>query len=144
MASKVSFHPEEPSLGRIRALSITPPHSPVSIKRCISRVEKNPALTWHTDLLADTSCDTPLKDDHMSILCTDAPGRSPNEPMAIVLRPSLPDGKYIIKNRAGDVYWYAGQKPLKTVYFFPTTVAYCKTDNGMQVNNHSTYNYSSI
>ena len=42
--SKVANDPEEPSIGRIRADSITPPHSPTSIKLCISRVEKNQNL----------------------------------------------------------------------------------------------------
>src|SRR5882762_10986390 len=103
MPSKVAFDAEEPSLGRIRADSIAPPHSPTSIKRHISRVERNPALA-HADLFADTSCDIPLKKGHISILRTDGPGLSPNEPMAIVqvespsIAPSIPDGKYIIKN----------------------------------------------
>jgi hypothetical protein len=65
--SKVAFDPEEPSLGRIRADSVAPPHSPTSIKRCISRVEKTPALVA-SDLFADSSCDTPLKEGHISIL----------------------------------------------------------------------------
>ena len=82
--SKVAIDPEEPSIGRIRADSVAPPHSPISIKRCISRVERNPALAWHADLFADTSCDTPLKEGHISILRTDGPGLSPNDPMAIV------------------------------------------------------------
>ena len=78
--SKVAIDTEEPSIGRIRADSIAPPHSPISIKRFISRVEKNAALAWawHTDLLADASCDTPLKDGHISFLDTDGPGWSPN------------------------------------------------------------------
>ena len=94
MASKVAIDPEEPSLGRIQGDSIAPPHTPTSIKLCISRVERNPAL-WHADLFADTTCDTPLKHGHISILHTDGPGLSPNEPMAIVQvkNPSIPDGR---------------------------------------------------
>ena len=82
MPSKVAIDPEEPSLGRIRADSVAPPHSPASIKRCISRVEKTPALAL-ADLFADISCNTPLKEGHISFLLTDYPGVSPNEPMAI-------------------------------------------------------------
>ena len=81
--SKVAIDAEEPSLGHIRADCVAPPHSPTSIKRCISRVERNPALV-NFDLFADTSCDTPLAERHISILCTDGPGQSPNKPMAIV------------------------------------------------------------
>ena len=129
MPSKVAIDTDEPSLGRIRADSVAPPHTPASIKRCISRVEKNPALA-HANLYADTSCDTPLEEGHISILRTDGPGLSPNEPMAIVqlefgspgTEASFPDGRYIIKNRAADIFWNAGSNPINTVYFSTSTV----------------------
>ena len=96
MPSKVAIDPEEPSLGRIRADSVAPPHSPASIKRCISRVERTPALA-HANVFADISCDTPLKEGHISILHTDGPGLSPNKPMAIVQveSPLIQDGTYV-------------------------------------------------
>jgi hypothetical protein len=130
MPSKVAFDPEEPCLGRIRADSVAPPHSPASIKRCISRVEKTPALA-HADIFADRSCDTPLKQGHISILFTDGPGLSPNKPMAIVQMPivrvessiGVPDGRYIIKNRAVNIYWNAEYNPIRTVHFWSTTMA---------------------
>ena len=127
MPSKVTFDPEEPSLGRIRADSVAPPHSPASIKRCISRVEKNSALA-HADLFADVLCDAPLKEGHISIFHTDSPGLSPNEPMAIVQMPimiespSIPDGTYVIKNRAADIYWNTGNRPYTRVHFWATTM----------------------
>ena len=125
--SKVAIDTEEPSIGRIRADSIAPPHSPISIKRFISRVERNPALAWHADLFADTSCDTPLEEGHISILHTDGPGLSSNEPMAIVqVDPSIPDGRYVIKNRAANIYWNAWSKPIKTVHFIANTMKYAK------------------
>jgi hypothetical protein len=115
---------EEPSLGHIRVDSVAPPHSPASIKRCISRVEKAPALA-HADLYTDISCDTPLKEGYISILSTDGPGLSPDEPMAIVQMPvvqvesaSIPDGRYIIKSRAGDIYWTADHKPMTAVCYW--------------------------
>ena len=137
MPSKVAIDPEVTSLGRIRADSVAPPHSPTSIKRCISRVEGKPALAWHADLFTDTSCDTPLKEGHISI--HRSPCLSPNEPMAIVLRPTIPDGKYLIKNRAQEIYWNAGNNPLKTVYFYLTTKEFAKSADSvyLQVNNHS-------
>ena len=139
--SKVAIDPEEPSLGRIRVDSVAPPQSLTSIKRCISRVEGNPAL-FHADLFADTSCDMPLKEGHISTLRTDGPGLSPNEPMAIVQvenpskvqNPSIPDGKYVIKNRAKDIYWNANYNG--DVYFYLTTMEYVKKHNYMQVSNH--------
>ena len=144
MPSKVAVDPEEPSLGRIRADSVAPPHSPASIKRCISRVEKTPALA-RADLFADISCDTPLEEGYISILRTDGsgPGLSPNEPMAIVQMhiesPSIPDGMYLIKNRAANLYWNAGYNPIQTVYFSPTTTEQAKNSNFIwaQVNDHS-------
>ena len=142
--SKVALNPEEPSLGRIRADYVAPPHSPASIKRCISRVEGKPALAWpeHADLFTDTSCDTPLKGCHISILPNDGPGLNPDEPMAIV-KNLFPDGKYIIKNRAAtDIYWCAGTAavvnyPIKTVYFYGSTMEEAKKYNYYQVNNQS-------
>ena len=104
--SKVAFDPEQPSLGRIRVDSVTPPHNYVTIKRCISRVEKTLAIAY-AYLFADISCNTPLKEDNTAItfLRGDYPGLSPKEPMAIVLNP-IPDGKYLIRNRAAPhTYW---------------------------------------
>ena len=126
MPSKVAFDPEEPSLGRIRADSVTPPHSPASIKQCISRVERTPALA-HADLFADISCDSPLKEGHISILRTDDPGMSPKGPMAIVLESSpISDGSYVIKNRAEDIFWNAYNSPITTVYFYPISMVDAK------------------
>jgi hypothetical protein len=137
MPSKVAFDTEEPSLGRIRVGSIAPPHTPTSIKRCISRVERNPGLARsHTHLFVDTSCETPLKEGHIS-LRTDGPGLSPNEPMAIVLTPIPgPDGKYVIKSRATNFYWGADQNPMRRVYFYSVTMDVAKTKSYSQVNEH--------
>ena len=138
MPSKVGIDPDQPSLGRIRVDSVAPPHCPTSIKRCISRVEGNPALAWYADLFADTSCDIPFKEGHISILRNDGRGLSPNEPMAIVLRPPIPNGKYVIKNRAKDIYWNsAARNPITTVYFYSATIEKAKIFNYYQVNNHS-------
>jgi len=123
MPSKVANDPEEPSLGRIRADCVAPPRSLTSIKRCISRVEGNPRLV-NSDLFADTSCDTPLKEGQIFILRTDGPGLSPDEPMAIVQLKSIQDGsdgrylRCLIKNRAEDIYWGADYNPIKNVYFY--------------------------
>ena len=148
MPSKVASDPEEPSLGRIRADSIAPPHSPTAIKLCISRVERNPALV-NSDLFADTLCDTPLTEGHISFLRTDGPGQSPNEPMAIVQADvqvesqlpvtSIPDGRYLIRNRAAVCYWYALHSPMTLVYFHHTTMENAKETSWMQVNEHSFY-----
>jgi hypothetical protein len=138
MSSKVAFDPKEPCLGRIRADSVAPPHSPASIKRCISRMERTPALTF-ADLFADISCDAPLNESHISILRIDGPGLSPNEPMAIVQveNPSIPDGMYIIKNRAADIFWNGYNITNSTVYFWAGTLVVAKNPVNSQVNEHS-------
>ena len=150
MASKVAIDPERPSFGRIRADSIAPPHSPTSIKLCISRVERNPGLV-NSDIFADTSCDSPLTEGYISILRTDGPGLSPNDPMAIVQADvqvetplpvkvtSIPDGRYLIKNRGANVYWNAGHNPIKTVYFYSKTMEHAKKHSWLQVNEHSPF-----
>ena len=109
--SKVAFDPEEPSLGRVRADSVAPPHSLASIKRHISRVEEAPSFA-KADLFEDISSDAPMEEYRISILGTDGPGLSPANPMAIVQKPivevespSIPDGRYFIKNRAADIFW---------------------------------------
>ena len=143
MPSKVGIDPGQPSLGRIRTDSVSPPRSLTSIKRCISKVEGIPSLVY-ADLYADTSCDTPLNEGHISTLRTDGPGLSPNDPMAIVQVDypsiSIPDGKYAIKNRAKDIYWSAGHNPIQSVYFCRTgySMVYVRTKNlqFMQVSNH--------
>ena len=109
--SKVAFDEELPSLGRIRCDSIAPPHTPASIKRRISRVEETPELV-DANLLETISSDSPLKEAHISILGTDDQGLS--DPMAIVQTPieqvespSISDGRYFIKSRVGDLFWFA-------------------------------------
>ena len=121
MPSKVAVDPEVSSLGCIRMDSIAPPHSPISIKLCISRVEGKPALV-NSDLFADTTFYSPMKESHISIFHTDGPGLSPDEPMSIVQADvqvtSVPDGRYLIKNRVVGIYWSAASKPNRTVCFF--------------------------
>ena len=139
MPSKVAIDRKRPSIGRIAADSIAPPHSPTSIKRCISRVERYPELV-NFDLFADSLCDTPLTEGHVPILRTDGPGLSPNEPMVIVQLEitSIPDGRYLIKNRGADVYWGADYNPIRTVYFWHRTEE-AKKDSWLQVNEHSPF-----
>ena len=82
MPSKTSIDPEEPSLGRVRVDAIVPPHTPTSIKQCISRVEGTSFAS--ANLFADLSCDIPLSDSHVSLLRNDGPGLGPDKPMALV------------------------------------------------------------
>ena len=78
---------------------------------------------------------------HISILRSDGPGLSPNEPMAVVQRPLIPDGKYAIKNQANpdkNYYWNSGGlDPIQKVYFWSGGGYQAKRDKNLQVNNHS-------
>ena len=136
--SKVAFDPENPSLGCIRADFVVPPHSLATLKRCISRAEGTPALV-HADIFMDISSDTPLKEGPISILGTDCPGLSLEKPMAISLDPSLLDGRYIIKNRAADIYWSAVPVHYIRVWTvrFRILNFWKKMDPSIQVSEHS-------
>ena len=136
MPSKVAIDTEEPSLGRIRADYITPPHTLTSFKLYLSRVERSPTLAYAANLF-ENSCETPLKEGPIS-LRTDGPGLSPDEPMAIVLKPPIPgpDGKYVIKNKIADIYWEADQNPMDSVTFCPRTMEDARKYSWFQVNEH--------
>jgi hypothetical protein len=117
MKSKAAIDPDEPSLGRICADYITPPHMPGSIIQCIRRVESIPRrISAH--LFADISCDTPLTEGHISILRSDGPGRGIDKPFAVVseeyVESSLPEGMYAIKNPATNRFLRADHDPIRT------------------------------
>jgi hypothetical protein len=108
-------------------------------------VESTPTLA-SANLFADISCDTPLTDDYISLLRTDGPGLSPDEPMALVqgndastnsksvLKPPTPkSGTYIIKNRAKSIFWEAKKDG---VYFTTVSSEHAKGSIQMQVNEH--------
>ena len=142
----VKYHRKWPLIQKILPLVVSglillPPHNPTSIKRRISSVEGS--SFDNADLFADILCATPLKEGHISILRTDGPGLSPNEPMAVVVPVTIPipDGKYVIHNKAADIYWIAGHNPIQTVYFWLNTLVEVKKHNFAHVSEHS---YSSV
>ena len=75
----------------------------------------------------------------ISILRTDNPGRSPDEPMAIVERGPIQNGKYTIKSRAEDVYWDVWSNPIRTVYFYRNIL----TANDLRDDNYNSYQVNS-
>jgi hypothetical protein len=50
--------------------------------------------------------------------------------------PPIPDGRYVIKSRAANIFWSA-VSPIKTVYFYTTAMVWAKDASNMQVNEHS-------
>ena len=80
---------DDPYLGSIPAILVTPPHTAASLKRCLSNVEKIDDKI-PTTLFIATSSQNPMGDNgHLSILSDPGPGCTPNEPMALVAQ--LPD-----------------------------------------------------
>jgi len=71
-------------LGRLPAKLVAPPHTAMSLKRCLSRIENiNPNV--QISLFIATSSQTPIDDAGcLSILAYPGPGCTPNEPMALV------------------------------------------------------------
>jgi hypothetical protein len=49
--------------------------------------------------------------------------------------PSIPDGRYFIKNRAADFYWNAQYNPIRMVHFFRTKMPQA-IGSILQVNEH--------
>lgn len=80
--SKASFDAEEPSLGCISVINIAPTHNLQSFKRCIPRVEWNPALIA-ANIYAQLSSDSPSKDFEISLAGTGIRYRD-DQPMAVV------------------------------------------------------------
>jgi len=77
----------DPYVGRISVDSVPPPHTAVSIMRCISKTEEL-ANSKKLQLFINISSDSPIGDGHVSILASDCPGCTPEDPMVFVELPS--------------------------------------------------------
>lgn len=86
--SKQPADPNRPSVGRINVDSIPPPHTAESMMRCISKIEELDN-SKQSQLFIDISSEFPIGDRHVSILSSDRPGSSPDNPMAFVVEPVL-------------------------------------------------------
>jgi hypothetical protein len=72
-------------LGSINVDCIPPPHTAKSITRCISKIEKVDKFGI-PQLFTSMSDESPIGDGHVSILTSNRPGPTPEEPMAFVVR----------------------------------------------------------
>ena len=85
-----SQHPadsNDPSVGRINVDSVPPPHTAVSIMRCISKAEKLD-YSKQSQLFTSISSTSPIGEGHFPILTNDRPGSMPEDPMAFVELPA--------------------------------------------------------
>jgi len=87
--SKQPAHPDDPFVGHINADLVSPPHMAKTIIRCISKIEE---LSHSTDLdvqlFIKISSELPIGEGHVSILTSDRPGSTPEDPMAFVVAPT--------------------------------------------------------
>jgi hypothetical protein len=75
---------DDPFLGRIQAKLVTPPHTAINLKRCLSNAE-NIDSNITTSLFISPSSRIPIADSaRVSILAHPGPGYTPTEPMALV------------------------------------------------------------
>lgn len=90
--SKCPVNKDDPSLARIDARLIAPPHTVASIKRCLANFEglgyfiSASSAKLYVNLLSES----PMDREHVSILTSHRPGSTPEEPMGLVL-PPLPE-----------------------------------------------------
>ena len=86
--SKTPVTPGDPFLGRIKALSVPPPHTARAVKRTIAKVENIKDRT-NTSLLLTLYSKSPMSDDDkVTILNHTGPGSTPQEPLALVAKMS--------------------------------------------------------
>jgi hypothetical protein len=84
--SRNTVYSDDPCLGRIRADLVTPPHTALNVKKCLSGYEEIGENT-PTSLFVSASNPTPMDDTgSVSILACRGPGYSPSEPMALVCK----------------------------------------------------------
>jgi hypothetical protein len=83
--SKQPISSIDSALGRIKAISVAPPHTVTSIKRRICNAE---AINDHTctKLFIASSSQSPMEDEAgVSIIGNDGPGHTMEEPVALVV-----------------------------------------------------------
>ncbi|KAJ6622318.1 hypothetical protein B0H10DRAFT_907960 [Mycena sp. CBHHK59/15] len=91
--SKVSFNANEPALGRIEKIHVSPPHGPATIKRCIAKAEGKPIYAY-AELYQDISADTAMINGYyLSLSRDDGVGSTEDKPMVIV-QPERREGLY--------------------------------------------------
>lgn len=84
--SKNPIGPSWPAVGRISVDCIPPPHTPISIMRCIAKMEEHPSF-HASQIFANMTSESPINDDHVPILTDDCPGSTPDDPIAFVASP---------------------------------------------------------
>jgi len=87
MASRHPVNSKDPSLTRVRALAVAPPHTVASIKRCLCTIEHIGNYDG-AKIFETLSSETPMEEGHVSLMAHDGPGATSESPMVLV-RPPL-------------------------------------------------------
>jgi hypothetical protein len=85
--SKYPVDSNKPSVGRISVDSIPPPHTSESIMRCISQIEKLNISPVQSQLFTSILNESPIGEEHVSVLTDSCPGSAAEDPMAFVVGP---------------------------------------------------------
>jgi hypothetical protein len=84
--SKTTFIADDPFLGRVKATSVPPPHTVVSVKRSLAKVEEISDDT-STSLFLTLYSQSPMDDtSKVTILDRTGAGFMPEEPLALVAK----------------------------------------------------------
>jgi hypothetical protein len=90
--SKTSFDEDDPSLGRVNALSVPPPHTASCLKNFIIRSE---GISGHNvQLFEDEGSESAMKDsDALTLLSDTFPGFIADQPIAIMYESGTTNGE---------------------------------------------------
>jgi len=81
--SKVSFNSDEPGLGRIERIFVSPPHGADSIKRHIAKVEGQPIYIY-SQLYEDISAQGAMNNRHFPLMHNTSVGWTEEKPIVLV------------------------------------------------------------
>ncbi|KAJ7631479.1 hypothetical protein B0H17DRAFT_1109175 [Mycena rosella] len=94
--SATRFHPNEPALGRVEKIRISPPHTAATTKRCIAKAEGKPICAYAGQLFADIAADTVMANSaYISLIRNDCAGSTADKPLVLV-QPERGPGFYTI------------------------------------------------
>jgi 5-hydroxyisourate hydrolase-like protein (transthyretin family) len=75
-----------------------------------------------------------MDDKLTKFVATDFTKKNQDTKAPLTVHRTSSGGKYVIKNRAEDIFWNAGHNPIQTVFFLPQTMEGAKMHNYLQVN----------
>jgi hypothetical protein len=125
--SKTNVAPGDPFLGRIKAISVPPPHTAKTVKRSIAKVECIKDRT-STILFLTPYSQLPTDDaDKVAILNRTGPGSTPHEPLALVAKMSDSERSALESERRGGLSSAAEPDTMTSEIRYRTSIQHCST-----------------